>query len=858
MLKKLRLPRPKTPGQALLEFALALPVLLLLLFGIIEFGRLLQAWMAVQNGARFGMRYAVTGEYNPAYCGAAASALGLSSADTFGGDPANDCHVPDSYGSNARDLSEQLVDWARLPSIYDAAKAGVTGAAIDPSTAVSGDYITYLDSHDINNDLGHPNEPGYFHVTVCSNRDLDEDPNLTPDFQRDGNTFPVTCLRMYPSPQIHMDDAGGPGNRVRVTVTFIHPMWLPFLSNIWPTVPLVAWREGVVEKFRTSRISGLGSQISGAATWTFTPTNTSTPTDTPTPSNTPSPTPTETPTDTPTPTTTFTPTPTPLPDCDIFTMGNLYFSDAINNGTDINLDIGNPGYYPVVITDLNFSWSGQWHDQVLPLPTNQYFVGYYWQGGTSLLVHNPNISLQPGFNVTDNNLSPATNWTDYPGESGTLGMRFTQSFTRYLVYYHLHDFSLRVNYKVGPLVCPPRTITGPYGPIVNAVVSPQPQNNIQGGFSVGATASDPDPGGSISQVKFDVYDASGRYVGGTTEYLFPYCLFGDSGGVCNPGSPMGFWPNSSNRIENGTYTVQIQATDNDNPSSQKTRIKTVITINATPCNTTGSGLLGLFYDEMNFSNLMVVQGGQQVHEDWGNGSPSPLIDPDTFSVRWIGYIQPLFTEDYTIWTNADDGIRVTINGQTVVDDWSNHSARWRSGTIALERCQLYPITVEYYENGGNAVAEMEWASASQPRGAVPLQNLYPGQNTITPSARTPTPTPTRTPTRTSTPTTPTVTPTRTATPTRTGTPTRTPRVRTNTPTSTATRTPTPQPTKPPNTTTVAPSRTPTPTTQAKTATNTPVPVHATNTPVPPPPTTTVPPTTPPTPCLTPWDMGGCH
>ena len=105
MLKKIHLPRPKTPGQALLEFALALPVLLLLLFGIIEFGRLLQAWMAVQNAARFGLRYAVTGEYNPIYCADATAALGLAGADSYGGDPANDCHVPDAYGRNARSTS---------------------------------------------------------------------------------------------------------------------------------------------------------------------------------------------------------------------------------------------------------------------------------------------------------------------------------------------------------------------------------------------------------------------------------------------------------------------------------------------------------------------------------------------------------------------------------------------------------------------------------------------------------------------------------------------------------------------------------------------------------------------------------
>ena len=49
------------PGQGMVEFALALPILLMMVFGIIEFGRLLQAWLALENGARFAVRYAVTG-----------------------------------------------------------------------------------------------------------------------------------------------------------------------------------------------------------------------------------------------------------------------------------------------------------------------------------------------------------------------------------------------------------------------------------------------------------------------------------------------------------------------------------------------------------------------------------------------------------------------------------------------------------------------------------------------------------------------------------------------------------------------------------------------------------------------------
>jgi hypothetical protein len=53
-------------GQTLAEFAITLPILLILTFGVIEFGRIFQAWVTLQNAARAGARYASTGQYDEA------------------------------------------------------------------------------------------------------------------------------------------------------------------------------------------------------------------------------------------------------------------------------------------------------------------------------------------------------------------------------------------------------------------------------------------------------------------------------------------------------------------------------------------------------------------------------------------------------------------------------------------------------------------------------------------------------------------------------------------------------------------------------------------------------------------------
>ncbi|MCK4801046.1 MAG: hypothetical protein KAS84_03580 [Anaerolineales bacterium] len=58
-----------------------------------------------------------------------------------------------------------------------------------------------------------------------------------------------------------MDDAGGPGDRVKVNIEHQHPMFLPLLSNILSSVPLSAERDGIVEITRTSRVIGVSGPI---------------------------------------------------------------------------------------------------------------------------------------------------------------------------------------------------------------------------------------------------------------------------------------------------------------------------------------------------------------------------------------------------------------------------------------------------------------------------------------------------------------------------------------------------------------------------------------------------------------------
>ena len=69
-------------GQALVEFALVLPILLILLLGILDFSRAVAAYNSVSNGARSGARVAIVNQDPVAIRAAVESeAFGLSDVD---------------------------------------------------------------------------------------------------------------------------------------------------------------------------------------------------------------------------------------------------------------------------------------------------------------------------------------------------------------------------------------------------------------------------------------------------------------------------------------------------------------------------------------------------------------------------------------------------------------------------------------------------------------------------------------------------------------------------------------------------------------------------------------------------------
>lgn len=306
-------------SQGVVEFALAAPILLMLLFAIIDFSLLFSAWLLIQNISRQAVRYAVTGQYKSIYCPNTDTSSWYYLQHEAEENPYHNGLGPCKSGLTDTAAAQAQVgamqDIARIPSIHDEANKYLTGLLLDLSATSQA-------------------QPGYFNVTICSSRDSNGD-DITDFATLPGKTGTTT----YGQCQIRgtttdTEDAGGPGDTVVVMVDFNHPFITPFLQLLsiftnprnpqWTMTHLASTDQGVTETFRTSRMNAYNAGVEGNTdTPTITPSPTDTNTPSPTPTDTLTPSPTQTPTLTMTPSPTLIPTMTATPNCSQFTLGSF-------------------------------------------------------------------------------------------------------------------------------------------------------------------------------------------------------------------------------------------------------------------------------------------------------------------------------------------------------------------------------------------------------------------------------------------------------------------------------------------------------------------------------------------------------
>ena len=189
-----------------------------------------------------------------------------------------------------------------------------------------------------------------------------------------------------------------------------------------------------------------------------------------------------------------------------------------------------------------------------------------------------------------------------------------------------------------------------------------------------------------------------RYCGGGSCYVTPYYKVSPLEGIQDELSGSGVTVNFSQGChvssEDALYTIQSS-------------------VLKPPDGALGDGLQGEYFNNKNLEGTpALTRIDALVDFGWWTGSPAPEINTDNFSVKWTGKLVPEETGQYTLGTESDDGVRLYLDGELLINDWNDHPIKINMATIALNAGQEYDIQFEYYENAADAIARLCWVEPS--------------------------------------------------------------------------------------------------------------------------------------------------
>ena len=137
------------------------------------------------------------------------------------------------------------------------------------------------------------------------------------------------------------------------------------------------------------------------------------------------------------------------------------------------------------------------------------------------------------------------------------------------------------------------------------------------------------------------------------------------------------------------------------------------------------GLRGEYFDSTDFTSPKVSRVDPNVNFDWGTGAPDPAMEPEEFSVRWTGQVTAPATGTYTFHVITDDGVRLSVDNQLLIDKWVGQGATEWTATIVLTAGKKYDIRMEYYDYIKTAVAKLLWTRPPGTKEVIPQNRLSP-------------------------------------------------------------------------------------------------------------------------------------
>ncbi len=147
------------------------------------------------------------------------------------------------------------------------------------------------------------------------------------------------------------------------------------------------------------------------------------------------------------------------------------------------------------------------------------------------------------------------------------------------------------------------------------------------------------------------------------------------------------------------------------------RTVSVTFINSSSCfaSVSSNRWKGEYFANRNLSGAPAMvrdEGANSLNFDWGIGGPSSAcgLGVDNFSARWTRTIN-FAAGTYRFTAAGDDGIRLYVDGVLKINQWRDQAETAYSVDVSLSAGN-HELRLEFYDNGGNAVARLSFAALS--------------------------------------------------------------------------------------------------------------------------------------------------
>ncbi len=110
---------------------------------------------------------------------------------------------------------------------------------------------------------------------------------------------------------------------------------------------------------------------------------------------------------------------------------------------------------------------------------------------------------------------------------------------------------------------------------------------------------------------------------------------------------------------------------------------------------------GEYYEGKEFEGEATIRYARKLEFEWDKAAPFRGMPKDKWSVVYTTCLEVDEEAEYRFRMTSDDGSRLYIDGERIIDNWGAHSPRTRSGKYVLEP-GTYELEVEYFESSHGA------------------------------------------------------------------------------------------------------------------------------------------------------------